>query len=862
VQKSQLLGIDLPTVGKPGKGLKMPGNPMGWQASDRRSFGAVLKWHLVRGTRPGGNVDRPGRKWSQKEFADAVGVNYRTVTYWLKDEHLPMEIETVERLLFGSDTSYDAWRLELRNTHVANFSNQPADIEAQSTERAPRVFIDEPPIASNIPFAVPMHFLGRDDLFLAIDERFSHHARPVAVTALHGMHGVGKTTLAAAYAERARDKYQATWWIRAHSESTIRSDLVALGMRLGWVGTNDKEDQALARVMEHLRHVKKGILLIYDNAVSAAKLKSYLPRGGCIQALITSNSHNWRGVAETIETPLWSKQIGADYLVLRTGRHAERDQAEALSDLLGGLPLAHEQAAAYCERLEISLREYRARFEARPVPFLDDVRDTPTDHNDGMTVAKSFTLAIEEAAKLDSAIEPLIMYVAILPPEPIPLFFFSEARQTFGEPLATNLAAENFDEVISILRSFAILYRETIVDEANPRVTTESIRLHRLVREVVLWRCRSKYSLPKVEEAQSKLIEALAFVYPKDVFDDPNTWPRARRLDYHGRAMISQLSEVPTGTESATSQLLDRLASYSHGALASYDLAQPLFERALTIRQQTNGPKDQLTASSLNNLGRLYWDQGKLSEARTMFERALTVREEVFGPGHPKTAASLNNLGSLVQVLGDFQISRSNFERALSIREEVLGPDHADTAASLTNLARVMRDQKQFAAGEPYARRALAVRERILGCEHPRTAASLNVLAQLLVGQGKLSEAKPLFDRALAICEKVLGTEHPYTATTLNNVALLLHAAGDRAAARAHFGRSLAIREKMVGPEHPSTATSLHGLACLLRDEGEMAEAERLYEQTLSIRENSIGSTHPDTELVRGQLSMLRSKLN
>jgi hypothetical protein len=30
------------------------------------------------------------------------------------------------------------------------------------------------------------------------------------------------------------------------------------------------------------------------------------------------------------------------------------------------LPLAHEQAAAYCERLGISLAEYRRRFEAAP----------------------------------------------------------------------------------------------------------------------------------------------------------------------------------------------------------------------------------------------------------------------------------------------------------------------------------------------------------------------------------------------------------------------------------------------------------------------------------------------------------------
>jgi hypothetical protein len=44
-------------------------------------------------------------------------------------------------------------------------------------------------------------------------------------------------------------------------------------------------------------------------------------------------------------------------LIARTGRAVEREAALALSQALGGLPFAHEQAAAYCERLEISLAD-------------------------------------------------------------------------------------------------------------------------------------------------------------------------------------------------------------------------------------------------------------------------------------------------------------------------------------------------------------------------------------------------------------------------------------------------------------------------------------------------------------------------
>jgi hypothetical protein len=48
-----------------------------------------------------------------------------------------------------------------------------------------------------------------------------------------------------------------------------------------------------------------------------------------------------------------------------------------LSQAQGGLPLGHEQAAAYCERLEVSLVEYRGRFEAAPSSNRVDARDAP-----------------------------------------------------------------------------------------------------------------------------------------------------------------------------------------------------------------------------------------------------------------------------------------------------------------------------------------------------------------------------------------------------------------------------------------------------------------------------------------------------
>jgi TIR domain-containing protein/AAA ATPase-like protein len=103
---------------------------------------------------------------------------------------------------------------------------------------------------SNIPINVPLHFLGRDDDLAAIAKALRSNSGRAAITALHGLRGVGKTTLAAAYAERYRDNYRAMWWLRAETQPTVRADLVGLGVQLSWVAVDMPEEKAVAVVLE------------------------------------------------------------------------------------------------------------------------------------------------------------------------------------------------------------------------------------------------------------------------------------------------------------------------------------------------------------------------------------------------------------------------------------------------------------------------------------------------------------------------------------------------------------------------------------------------------------------------------------
>ena len=662
------------------------------------------------GTRPERSPDVAGTQWSNAKFAGTINSDERTVRNWRRGRNVPVDIGSIERALFGESPAYSDWRIELREAHQADRTS-PKDGEPSK----PAAPIDKPVPASNIPIRVPTHFMGRDDALADIAAALARYERRVAITALHGLRGVGKTTLAAVYADRHRSDYRATWWIRAQMISTMRADLVALGIRLGWIAADEKEEPAVDAVMERLRHEGEGILLIFDNAIDADALKPYLPRGGAARVLVTSNAHAWRGVAAPVEIRLWPKEIGADYLIARTGRVAERTAAEALCEVLGGLPLAHEQAAAYCERLDISLVAYRKRFEAAPARLLDDARHAPVEYHDGLTVAKTFALAIVEAAKLHRAAEPLIRHAALLAPEPIPLFLFSEAREKFGEPLATALA-DGLDEAVAALRAFALVDREAIVDERDASITIDAIRLHLLVREVAVLRHESKAR----GRLQRALIAALAAVYPEDGFRNPVSWPRCASLTPHLIAICeTEMADAAANAECA--DLLVRAGSYCHGR-AAYSAARPLYEKALAMRERDYGPEHPDTAASLNILAVLLHDQGDHTAARPVYERALTIRETTLGPEHSSTAMGLNNLAVLLHHQGDFAAARPLFERALAIREKTFGPEHRETATSLNNLAVLLHDQGDLTGARLLQERALAIREKVLGPEDSFTA--------------------------------------------------------------------------------------------------------------------------------------------
>jgi len=109
-------------------------------------------------------------------------------------------------------------------------------------------------------------------------------------------------------------------------------------------------------------------------------------------------------------------QVAAGFLVSRTG-DADRRAALELAGVLGGLPLALEQAAAYVQASGESLAGYLALYRQRRPEML--ARGEPTGYPE--TVATTWRLAFEDLQQAAPGAAGLLRLLAFCAPETIPL---------------------------------------------------------------------------------------------------------------------------------------------------------------------------------------------------------------------------------------------------------------------------------------------------------------------------------------------------------------------------------------------------------------------------------------------------------
>jgi tetratricopeptide (TPR) repeat protein len=92
------------------------------------------------------------------------------------------------------------------------------------------------------------------------------------------------------------------------------------------------------------------------------------------------------------------------------------------------------------------------------------------------------------------------------------------------------------------------------------------------------------------------------------------------------------------------------------------------------LQRQQFGPEHPEVANSLDKLAVLFYHQGQYAQAEPLYQRALAIREKALGPTHPLVAISLNGLAGLHRTQGQYAQAEPFYQRALAIHERPSAP--------------------------------------------------------------------------------------------------------------------------------------------------------------------------------------------
>jgi|SRR5579875_235828 transcriptional regulator with XRE-family HTH domain len=431
--------------------------------------------------------EREQRLWSQEQVAEMIGTTAPSVSRWERGTIFP-GLHFRQKLceLFGKSAEELGFLQENTSTGNAGLASELQEIQPSTAPGGPvnsQVW--------HVPYAKNPFFTGRADVLRHLHTMLHTGNIPTLehVQALCGLGGIGKTQTAVEYAYRYRSEYQAVLWAQAETKEVLPSEFARLAtlLKLSDQYQSDQEHQIDA--VKRWLNDNQNWLLILDNIDDLSILNDFIPHGSRGAILLTTRTQSTRTFAHCINLEQMEPDEGALLLLRRSVRiecdasledapPADRGMAREISRMMGGLPLALDQAGAYIEETACSLSDYLERYQKRR-PALLSLRDfrggVSTTHPQSVTA--TFIHALELVERVNPAAAELLRLCAFLQPDAIPESILTEDDVDLG-PVLQPLAADPFmfDTAIAVLRTHSLLRRNTC---------TRTLAIHCLVQAVL-----------------------------------------------------------------------------------------------------------------------------------------------------------------------------------------------------------------------------------------------------------------------------------------------------------------------------------------------------------------------------------------
>lgn len=739
----------------------------------------------------------------------------------------------------GTSIGVSAYRADEERSHTPAAEERPPDAAGAASAaslraRGPAFGLtvprerpgeDIPTIWGNVPPRNP-NFTGREQFLDELHQRLAAGGTTAVLpAALHGMGGIGKTQIATEYIYRHLRDYDLIWWIQAAQPAQIRASMTELAQRLHLPGSAEA-NTAVPVVREALRigDPVGNWLLVFDSAENLETVRQFFPTNGPGQILITSRNPDWVGIARPLELDVFRRSESVDLLRRRGPEMADQD-ADRLGEKLGDLPLAIEQAAAWCSETGMPVQQYLHLFDEKVAEILDT--SAPADYE--VSVAAAWNVSFDELSKRNPAAHQLLQVCAFFSPEPIARSIFSGVR---GISIAPELDAALRDPM-QLSRAIRDINRYGLakIDHRH-----DTLQLHRLVQLVLRNRMTPQHRADMRHGAHL----LLANLDPNDPV--PATqWPRYQDVLPHAYA-----SEVVACEDRWVGQLVLNLMTFLY-YWGDHEEAGRLAKLAVDNWTASRGEDDPQVLRAATSLGYYLWELGRYPEAAEVNQRTLDVYRRISGDSSEETLIAQNSVAGDLKAKGDFPGARDLSEEIYQKAKGIFGEDDPSTLATAHNLAVNLRLTGEYQRAwqldeDTYRRRADA-----LGYDNSDTISTLNGLILDRRELGDYSWARAEQETVVERVRVLFGEDKALTLRRLFHLSVARRKDGDHDGALELSGEALRRFRLRYGEEHPYAMACALGHSIDLRHTSDLDASRDLGEQTFERYRKSLGERHPHT---------------
>ncbi len=702
------------------------------------------------------------RKLSQQEVADRIGTTYVNISRWERGITRPNPYFRRKLCAFFGKSEEELGLVVsmARSTEDRANGGDKATTRAASTSSSTQsieIISEHGLYDSAIPLEPAIHLVGRESELSQIKKRL-YNGGSVALTALNGLPGVGKTavSIALAHDPELRANFQdGILWAGLGPNPNISGLLSRWGTLLDISTTEMTEISSVEEWAKTLRAAigSRRMLLVIDDAWKLEEALAFKVGGLNCAHLVTTRFPNI-ATHMTVDGATLIQELNEIESMELLRRLApgvvdrEAKKAAALVNAVGGLPLAltlmgnylrkeaysgkPRRISAALERLTIAEERLHIKEPHGPVE-----RHTSLSSDTPLSLQSVFTVTDQQ---LEKTARVALYALSVFPPKPSS--FSEEAALAVAACTEKTLDSLTDAGLLESVGSDRYTLHQTIADYARVQLKEDTAARDRMIAFAISYVKAHEKDYELLELESNTILAALELAYEagrqEALVRGVNSYAPFLLL----RGLYPLAEEHLQRAQEAAKAIEDQRGLSVEGIRGDYAQSEVYLQEGLTLAHQV-GDRNRI-CTILINLGATAGEQGNFRLAEEYFQGGLMLARQI---GHREwISALLSNLGEAESELGNYTQAEAYFQEGLNLARQMENREWI--CALLINLGLTLRKQGNYPQADLSFQEVLTLAQQL---DRPEiTSAALYEYGNLYLVQQRENAAETCFQKMLS----------------------------------------------------------------------------------------------------------------